>query len=307
MRGGLALSVGGLGILLGCVSVTPYAEIAARLPADRLLTVDGRRVYVEDRGAGEPVILLHGFGGSSYSWRHVGEELASEFRVVAIDLAGFGFSERPRSKGDYTRYAQGELVLAVAAKLGLEDFHVVGHSYGGSVSVALALRAPERIRSLVLVDSAAPEYPQARRSPMAALRPLTTLFVRTKSLRRANVEKSLEDNAADPSTVSEEMIDEYWRRLTIEGSARAFWGLTVPMEDPQGELDLGELEVPTLLVWGSEDHLVPVDGARRSAEAIPAHRFVVIEGAGHSPMEEKPGEVAALLRRFLRGGLAAVS
>jgi pimeloyl-ACP methyl ester carboxylesterase len=293
-------------LLAGCVSLTPYHELAAGLPAERLLTIDGRRVYVEDLGAGEPVVLVHGFGASSYSWRHVAADLATDFRVVTLDLAGFGFSERPTAKVDYTRYAQGELVLGVARQLGLGSFHLVGHSYGGSVSAALAVRLPERLRSLTLVDAAPPEYPQRRRSVAAAWRPLTTLFVRTKSLRRANVEKSLEHGAADAASITDEMVDEYWRRITVEGSARAFWGLTAPVEDPQGAVRLADVTVPTLVVWGTEDAVIPLVEGRQGTAEIPIHRFVAIEGAGHLPMEDRPAELAALLRRFLRGGPDAV-
>jgi pimeloyl-ACP methyl ester carboxylesterase len=237
----------------------------------------------------------------------VASDLARDFRVVTLDLAGFGYSERPAAKEDYTRFAQGELVLSVARALDLGPFHLVGHSYGGSVSVALAVREPTAVRSLTLVDTADPQYPQERRSVAAVFRPLTTLFVRTKSLRRANVETSLRDNVADPSLVSEAMVDEYWRRITVEGTARAFWGLTVPVADPQGPVELGDLRLPTLVVWGAEDPLIPVAGAREAAASIPEHRFVVIEDAGHTPMEERPGELSELLRRFFAGGLAAVS
>ncbi|MCZ6727017.1 MAG: alpha/beta fold hydrolase [Acidobacteria bacterium] len=206
----------------GCVSLVPYERLIAEVPPERLLSIDGVRVYVEDRGVGEPVLLVHGFGGSSYSWRDVVQELATDFRVVAVDLAGFGLTERPRRKRDYSRFAQGERLIGVLDALGIERTHLVGHSYGGSVSVALAVRRPERFLSLTLVNSAAPDYPQLRRSRWSALRPLTQLFVRVRSLRRANVEEGLRRSAADDSIVTDELVDEYWRRLTVEGSPRAF-------------------------------------------------------------------------------------
>jgi pimeloyl-ACP methyl ester carboxylesterase len=305
MQGRLAGWICGLACLAGCVSVTPYEDLVATLPADRLLDVDGRRVYVEDRGQGEPVVLVHGFGASSYCWRYVADDLAKDFRVVTLDLAGFGFTERPRRKADYTRYAQGELVLGVARELGLERFHLVGHSYGAAVSVALAVRAPQRILSLTLVDAAAPDYPLDRRSVAASFQPLTTLFVRLKSLRRGNVERSLEGTVADPATVTAEMVDEYRRRLTVEGAARGFWGLTAPVADPQGRVSLADLDVATLVVWGARDLLIPVAEARRATAVMAQYRFVVIADAGHAVMEDRPAEFASLLRRFLRGGLAA--
>ena len=294
-----------LALVAGCVSLTPYEELIAGQPAERLLALAGSRVYVEDHGRGEAVLLVHGLGASSYAWRTVSAELARDFRVVALDLAGFGLTERPRSKKSYSGSAQGELVLAVMDRLGIARAHLVGHSYGGSVSMALAVRSPERVRSLTLVNSSGPDYPQARRSAAAALLPVTSLYVRTRSLRRANVEKKLRRSAADDSVVTPALVDEYWRRLKVEGAPRAFWGLTAPLADPQESFELADVATPTVVIWGALDELIRVDRARRAAARMQASRFVVIEGAGHVPMEERPQELVRLLRTFLELGLSA--
>ncbi len=288
----------------GCVSLTPYEEIVAELPRDRLLEIDGHRVYVESRGQGEPVLLVHGFGSSAYSWRGVMAELESDFRVIALDLSGFGFTERPREKAAYTRYAQGELLTHLMDELGLERVHLVGHSYGGAVGAALAVRSPERIETLTLLNAAGPIYTQLRRSHFAAIKPLTYTFVRAKSLRRGNVERALKRSLANDALATEELVYEYRRRLAIEGAGRAFWGLTVPMPDPQARVELAEIEVPTLALWGAEDVLIPVELARAEAAAIANSRFVLIENAGHLPMEDRPVEVAAALRTLFERGLA---
>jgi pimeloyl-ACP methyl ester carboxylesterase len=289
-----------------CVSLVPYERLIADVPRERFLSIDGRQVYFEDQGSGPVVLLVHGFGGSSYAWREVAKDLAADFRVLRVDLAGFGFTERPRRKEDYSRFAQGELILGVLDALGIDRVNLVGHSYGGSVSIALAVRRPERLASLVLVDSAAPDYPQIRRTAAAACRPLTELFVRASSLRRARVEKGLLRSAADDSIVTEELIDEYWRRVRIKESPRAFWALTAPFEDPQGRVSLADLRIPTLVVWGEADALIPAAGAREtSTNQIPESRFVLLPDAGHAPMEDAPRELAAVLRRFFARGLAA--
>ncbi len=294
-----------LALASGCVSLTPYETLIADLPAERLLTLDGRRVYAEDQGRGEPVVLIHGFGASSYAWRHVSAELARDYRVVAIDLAGFGFTQRPPTKASYSGFAQGELVLAVMDRLGIERAHLIGHSYGGSVSAALAARRPDRFLSLALVNSAAPGYPQARRSALAGFLPLTSFVVRTHSLRRANVGARLKRSTADDSVITEEVVDEYWRRLKVEGAPRAFWGLTAPLEDPHQPVELEELSLPTLILWGVEDELIDADFGRRAAARIPTSRFVPIEEAGHLPMEERPARLTQLLSAFLESGLSA--
>lgn len=292
-------------VLTGCVSLTPYDEIVAELPPENLLQIGDRRVYVEDSGRGEAVMLVHGFGSSSYSWREVIADLEKSYRVISIDLAGFGFTERPAEKTAYTRFAQGELMIAVADALGIDRFHLVGHSYGGAVGAALAVRRPERIETLTLLNAAGPIYPQLRRSKLARFRPLTFAFVRTKSLRKTNIERALKRSFADDELATEALVAEYQRRLAIEGAPRAFWGLTVPMADPQDVVELSQLEVPTLALWGAEDILIPVELAREKASTIAEHRFALIEGAGHAPMEERPQEVVDALRRFFVEGLEA--
>ena len=177
--------------LSGCVSLRSFTEIRREIPADRFVRVGEQLVHIEQAGAGEPVVLLHGFGGSTYSWREVMPALARSYRVVAIDLNGFGYTQRPKSRESYTREGQGKLVLAVLDALGIERAHIFGHSYGGGLTLYLASRHPERFRSMVLVDSSAPTYSDDRRSRVAALRPLTELFVRSVALRPGMIRKAL--------------------------------------------------------------------------------------------------------------------
>ena len=134
----------------------PYAEVCACLPPKKLLRVGDQLVHVEQAGQGEPVVLLHGFGGSSWSWRHLMPALARRHRVIAPDLNGFGWTQRPREVAAYSYAGQAAMVLGVLRELGVERFHVIGHSYGGGLALWLAARHPERVRSLVLVSSVLP-------------------------------------------------------------------------------------------------------------------------------------------------------
>ncbi len=117
--------------------------------------------------------------------------------------------------------------------------------------------------------------------------------------------EGLQRSTADDSIVTEELVDAYHQRLTIEGTPRAFWGLTAPLRDPQGEVELADIELPTLLVWGSEDTLITADSARRAARVLSAYRFVELPGIGHLPMEESPAALAEVLRRYFDDGLEA--
>jgi pimeloyl-ACP methyl ester carboxylesterase len=183
--------------------------------------------------------------------------------------------------------------------LGIERAHLAGHSYGGSVAMALAAHHPERFESLILVDAAGPEYPQERRHWLAGIRPLTSLWVRTVALRRQRTEWGLLDSVADDSLVTAELIDEYWRRLKVEGAPRAFWALTAPVDPPDPEIDLRGITLPTLVVWGCEDALISVEAGRSTAALIPGSTFVTLPEVGHLPMEERPAELVRTMREFL--------
>lgn len=290
----------------GCVSLRPVASVrgAAGLPAaSRLLPTSAGEVYLELRGpeGGRPMVLIHGFGASLHSWRKVAPGLADAgFRVIALDLPGFGYSERPAAAAAYTPEAQAALVAEVldllagvpgsgpGAGLGKGTVDVVGHSFGGGVALALAATSPERVRSLTLVDSTLPTHSRARRADLPFYRPLVYLLIRTVGLRRAFVRAALERSFHDDSLVTRELVDAYRDRLLLRGPAGAYRSLTAPIPRSRLAIDLVELSRPTLVVWGEEDALIPVAAGRRAAERLPDARFVALPACGHIPMEECP-------------------
>ena len=283
----------------GCVPLTPYAEVRQELPDEHFLRIGGRDVYARSTGRGETVLLVHGFGASSYTWRHLVPELARAYRVVTLDLHGFGYTERPGELGAYTRSGQVDLLFAVLDALGTDRAHLVGHSYGGAVVQAAAARRPERVRSLTLVASTRSDYPQARRRTIARFRPLMALWIRGLALRESRVRSGLEQTLWDDSLVTEELVEGYLAPLRIEGVVRAYQGLTVPIEELEAEpVDLSAIAAPTLVVWGEDDPLISVEMGKRATSVMPCHRFVALPRTGHLPMEERPEELAELLHRF---------
>lgn len=299
MRRRLTLLATSILPLLGCASVRPFSEIRSTVPEESFLKIGEQLVHVEQAGSGEPVILLHGFGASTYSWRHVMPGLAVAFRVVAIDLNGFGYTQRPRSFESYTREGQARLILDVMDELGFEKAHLMGHSYGGGLSLFLASQHPERVRSLVLVDSSAPTYANDRRSVAASVKPLAGLFLRSFVLRPRNVRRALLRSIHDDSLVTPELVREYYERLRVEGVVEAYYGLTAPVHASAVPVKLEEIRVPALIVWGSEDPLISVEAGRQAAARMPDAEFVVLEGVGHMPMEERPDGLVRIVLPFL--------
>lgn len=284
----------------GCASLRPFAEIRREVPEDRFLQVGEQLVHVEMAGEGPPLVLIHGFGASTYAWRRVMPDLAASFRVIAVDLSGFGYTERPRNPARYTREAQGELVLSVLDVLGIRRAHFMGHSYGGGITLWTAWKHPERVRSMVLVDSSAPTYANDRRSRVASFKPLTALFLRSWMLRPATVRAGLLRSFYDDSLVTDDLVEAYWERIRVEGVTDAFYGLTAPVRGPVDLVVLEDIRVPALVVWGREDTVISAESGRRAAARMPQAEFGMMEETGHIPMEEKPEELLRLVLPFLR-------
>jgi pimeloyl-ACP methyl ester carboxylesterase len=282
-------------VLPGCVSLRSFAAIRREVPADQFVRVGDQLVHVEQAGTGEPVVLLHGFGASTYSWRKVMPALAESHRVVAIDLNGFGYTQRPTTRASYTREAQARLVLGTLDALGIDRAHFVGHSYGGGITLYLAFQHPERFRTMVLVDSSAPTYPNDRRSRAAAFRPLDSLVARLVFLKPAAIRRSLLASFWDDSLVTPDLVQAYLDRLAIEGAPYAFYGLTAPASKGV-TVELEKIAVPALVVWGAHDTLIAPEVGRRAAARLQRSEFVLFDHSGHLPMEEEP---EAFLRAVL--------
>lgn len=301
----------------GCLQLAPLAEVQAAQPADRVLLVDGQRVHLERAGhSGSAVVLLHGFGESTYQWRHLLPALARHHRVVALDLNGFGFTERPSDLTSYTYPGQARLVLATLDRLGLDRAHLIGHSWGGGLAVWLAGHHPERVTSLVLIANTLPVYDRARRTQLARFRPLTRLAL-ALFLRPGYVARGLRTAYLDDRLVTPELVDSFLERLAVEGAVDAYRGLAGPLPRPlatDADLQAPELAAiaqPTLVVWGREDRLIDVAEGERHAAEMPNATFHVLEQCGHVPMEERPAELLALVEPFLatqdRAAVAAAS
>jgi pimeloyl-ACP methyl ester carboxylesterase len=290
----------GLTFLTGCTTFRPFEEVRRSLPADRYVRVGHQLVYVEQAGPPDamPVVLIHGFGASSYSWRKVQPGLSQRYRTLAIDLNGFGYTQRPRDAESYSREGQVKLILGVLDALGIERAHFVGHSYGGALTLWTAADHPERVRSFVLVDSAAPTYPNDRRSRAAAFKPLSALFLRAVALRPGAVRKALEHSVYDPSSITHEVVQAYFDRLRIEGAGNAYYGLTAPRFGSRETVDLTTIDIPALVVWGTDDKLVRIADGQAAAARMPRAQFVALPETGHMPMEERPEELLRLMLDF---------
>jgi pimeloyl-ACP methyl ester carboxylesterase len=247
------------------------------------LQVDGLSVRYQLGGQGPQVLLLHGWGGAIESFAPVLDDLQRSYTVAAFDLPGFGKSSLPPSTWGSADYAH--LTLKVMDRLKLDRPHVIGHSFGGQVSIQLAATSPDRVGKLVLVCSAG-----IRTSPA-----LTTRLKRTA----ARLGKWL---AAYGGWIGEKLRAEIYRRVQSQDYANAgplrSTLVRVINEDLTPLLPL--IQSPTLLVWGEQDRDVPLSAAQVMARLVPAAQLMVFENAGHFAYLDQFDRFRLLVGRFLR-------
>lgn len=279
----------------------------------RFVDIGGVDIHYTVYGSGEPtIVLMHGFGASTFSWREVVEPLAHRGTVVAFDRPAFGLTERvlPGDWQDgvhaggspYTPEAQADITVALLDHLGVEAAVLVGHSAGGSIATLTALRHPERVGALVLVDAAiyteggppAFVYPLLKTPQMRRLGPLIA-----RQIGGSAGDRFLELAWHDPSRISDEVRAGYRMPLRVADWDAALWQLTMARSPQRLGERVGEIGCPVLVVTGDDDRIVPADESRRLAAEIPGAELVVIADAGHLPHEEQPGPFLDAVYRFL--------
>lgn len=247
------------------------------------------------------ILLLHGNASSLHTWDGWARRLSPQMRVVRLDLPGFGLTG-PHPSGDYTASATVDFLERFADAAGLRRFVIAGNSLGGYYAWRFALRHPERVTALVLVNSVG--YPmETGLSGSVALQlartPVISELMRFVSVRWA-IERSLREVYADDARVTRDLVDRYEELMLRPGNRAALGDRARGERRPVGWPRLPQIRVPTLVMWGEQDPWIPLEHAHRFGRDIPAARLVTYPGLGHVPMEEDPEATARDLLRFLR-------
>jgi len=270
----------------------------------RWVTIHGRRANVIELGSGPPVVFIHGLSGSWQNWLEQLPVFARDHRVIAFDLPGFGSSEMPEDKVSIPGY--GRWVDALFAELGVDAAAVVGNSMGGFIGAEVAIQFPQRVERLVLISAAGLTIEnQIPGAILSALRLVNTqlggytgwLASRSEALTRRPRSRELifKIVAESPSKLPAPLVAEQIRGSGKPGFVPALDALTkYPIRDR-----LGEIACPTLIVWGTNDKLVPARDADEFERLIPNSRKVVWSDTGHVAMLERPAAFNRLLAAFL--------
>jgi len=262
----------------------------------RNVEVEGLRIEYLEGGKGDVLVLLHGFSANKDNWIRIGKYLTPYFRVIAPDLPGFGESSLDPD-GDYSIGIQVERVKAFIRALGIKSFHLGGSSMGGSIAGAYAAMYPDDLKSLLLI------------SPGGVVSSEKSEMYRLIEEEKPNplIAKSAEDyeylmdfvfvkKPFIPGPVKKALIQE---AIAHEPLYQKIFKQLLSSVDSPLEIVLEGLPVPTLIIWGAQDRVLHVSGAKILESVIPKARVEVIDAVGHLPMIEKPEETAKLYLSFL--------
>jgi len=275
-------------------------------PPSEFMEVKGQLVHYRDVGPREdpaPLVLVHGTAASLHTWEGWVAALRQDKRVITFDLPGFGLTgpfTGSYAPDDYHADALARFTLDFLDALHVRRFAIGGNSLGGEVAWRVATLAPTRVDRLILVDASGyafePEHIpigfQLARAPIVGR--ISEIFT-----PRVLIEDSVRDVYGDPSKVSPALVDRYFELNVREGNRRA---LSERLREIDTDLDPGRiktLHVPTLVLWGERDRLIPPANARHFQRDIAGSRLVVLPGLGHVPQEEDPQASVAPVRRFL--------
>ncbi len=243
---------------------------------ERHFQYDGVSIHYQVAGHGEPVVLIHGLSGSGRWWRRNVEPLARRFRVHVVDLVGFGLSR----DGRFVLHDAASHLTAWLDSLGIERAHVIGHSMGGAIAADLAADFPARVGRLVLVDAAAVPFNRTYlQHALGLLRGLCYLPLGFLPVLAADACR------AGPLTLLQAARDLLSADLTAK---------------------LPRIQAPARLIWGERDFLVPLELGRELCRSLRHADLVVIEGAGHNPMWDRPTEFNRAVLEFLAADSASL-
>lgn len=268
--------------------------------------VMGIKTHYRDQGQGLPVVLLHGMGSSLHTWEGWVKELQPAYRVISIDMPGWGLTGPDPQK----RYNIAEQVTFLAAfldSLGIEKCVIGGNSMGGWFSWNFALAHPERVQALVLIAAAGVPTPvtnTAKGNKRTVYFKLTEQSLLQRYVRVATprilYKKMVQQVYVNDSLVTRQLVNRYYHLMRHEGNRQAFLDRAKQRESGAGRFEeLQQLQLPVLLLWGEGDPWIPLEHAARFQEQLPNAVLVTLPALGHVPMEENPGLSVQPIKRFL--------
>ena len=267
------------------------------------VNVDGAHVHYQEFGdaAKPPVILIHGYTASVYVWKTVAPILAEAgFHVIAIDLLGFGYSEKP-SWFDYSIQGQARMISRFMNRMGIGKATIVGSSYGGAVALSLTLDNPEAVEKLVLVDAVCNDEPKKHPILKIVSLPglgevLTPFLCDSRSFMRKRMQGTLAK--ANHAMITKDRIESIIRPLNAADGHHSVLATSRAWRADRLEQDAHLIKQQTLIIWGDQDTVIPIKNGYKLHEEILNSRFVILKDCGHVAQEEKSEMFSELVSEF---------
>ncbi|MBL7849812.1 MAG: alpha/beta hydrolase [Cyclobacteriaceae bacterium] len=259
------------------------------------------RMHYHEAGNGETIVFLHGIPGSSNSWIKVAEELSRDFHVIVPDLMGFGRSSKPQS--DYYMTGQSKCLYELLVKKDVQDIYLVGHDFGGPVSVTFSKQHPDiRVKKMALmatnlfIDTPIPGPMKIAKVPL-----LGQLFFKMMAGTTFGFKQMYKQGAYYKQEFT---LAEFSKHISSNNkyfTYKIFYKSLADLKKNYAEVQkrLGEIEIPVLIVWGDKDPFFPVSVGDRSAMAIKYSTMITYKDTGHFIPEERPAKLVNDLRRFI--------
>ena len=305
---GLLLILSSIGMTLSRAPDRPVQTLVARwaLPPSDFFEVKGQLVHLRDEGPRNdpaPLLLLHGTGASLHTWEGWAAALKARHRVIRIDLPGFGLTGPFAGQypgDDYRGDAYARFVLDVLDALRVPRAVIGGNSLGGEIAWRAVSLAPQRFVGLILVDASGYAF-EPEEVPLGFRVARVPMINRIGEhlLPRAVVAATLRSVYGDPSRVSDELVDRYFELTLREGNRHALGQRMQQLEMGVHAARIKTLALPTLVLWGGRDRLIPPRNAERFAADIPGARLKIFDTLGHVPHEEDPVATVAAVTEFL--------
>jgi pimeloyl-ACP methyl ester carboxylesterase len=283
-------------------SVAELSERWAPEPST-FLNVAGMNIHLRDEGLKsdmEPIVLIHGTSASLHTWDGWVEVLKEQHRVIRFDLPAFGLTG-PDPENNYAIEHYAEVVIAVLDKLKIKKSIMAGNSLGGYVAWATAVFHPDRVSKLILVDSSGYHY-DPESVPLAfklSQNPIASRLLKNV-LPKSLVARSVRNVYGNPDLVTDELVNRYYELSLREGNRSALksrFEQTLP-----GALaeKIRQISIPTLLIWGRKDQLIPLKFGEKFNQEIPDSELIIFDDLGHVPHEENPQATVIAVTKFLQ-------
>lgn len=267
----------------------------------KFINIDGVEVHYRDEGNQNdsiPLVLIHGTSSSLHTWDSIVPALSDKKRLIRLDIPAFGLTG-PHPERDYSIEFYTQFIDTFLNTIGVQQYIIAGNSLGGSIAWNQALRYPNKVKQLILINSGG--YPKKNEKGNIGFKLASTPVVGDVLMKftpRSIIKKSIEDVYSDKSKVSDELVQRYFDLLLRTGNRQATLDI-FKQRKLGGSEKIKNIQTPTLIIWGEDDQLIDVSNAYLFQKDIRNSQLVIIPKTGHVPMEENSKQVLLAIASFL--------